>query len=985
MTTPVHDAAHYHRRHSRSVIPIMADGSKKPALGKWGPYMKDRATTPEVDDWFRDGRHIAYAIVTGKVSDGLELLEIEGQFLDRMPELETLINQTGLDQLWARLQHGWVERSPSGGIHWIYRISDAPVPGNTKIARDLPTDHPLYDRPDEASRKDFETLLETRGEGGFFVAAPSHGSAHETGRPWEVLRGPEHIATLTIEERHTLVDTLKAMNRVPALAEQQHTLPLAPHDPTDGATPGDDFENKVDWADILTPAGWTYAGTRGRSRVWTRPGKRMGISASTGAAADRDRLYVFTSSTDFEPETPYTKLGAYAVLNTNGDHSEAARQLRRAGYGQEPAARLGLDSILSTPTSKDQPCTTTTSPTSDPASTSPSSTTNPTSTTTGGAPSPASPSTTSSTPAPSSGPSTPSAPTSSATAATPEPSSTSTSSATTPGSSPSGTGSGSIFSTTYTPSQHENTEPGTTPASSETGTEQPDPSPQPGQPWPTSSPEPSTWSDPSSTSSAPSSNASEQPSTPAGPTTAGGRPLRPLLHSEYGNALQLITHHGHRLRYCHDRGRWLAWNGHVWQWQAKGGGVAQQCAIDLAARMEEDSEAQKTWKKKSLSKANIAATLALAETDPRIAVSFDDLDSQPWDLNTPDGIIDLRTGKLGPSDPARLHTRSTAITPDYRADRTAWETFLRETFPGEDGMLDYLQVLFGYAAIGEVKEHVLPFAYGGGANGKSVLFETIGGVLGDYASTASSGFLMTSRHAQHPTSIAKLAGARVVFGSEVNEDDRFDEAKVKALTGGDSISARFMAQDEFEFTPTHTLFLAGNHQPAVESGGRSFWRRLRLIPFLHTVPDELQNPDLPALLQRQHGPAVLAWIAEGAARYAREGIVEPAGVRAATEDYRDAMDTVGRFLEERCEVYPGNDVFTTSVQVFRKDYEAWCYQEGEAPAKGRSLAGKLRAHGVMVGRDAPKGMRGTRLYGGLRLLSPGADEGAAQPELVGVG
>jgi len=208
-----------------------------------------------------------------------------------------------------------------------------------------------------------------------------------------------------------------------------------------------------------------------------------------------------------------------------------------------------------------------------------------------------------------------------------------------------------------------------------------------------------------------------------------------------------------------------------------------------------------------------------------------------------------------------------------------------------------MQKLAGYAAIGEVFHHILPFLYGAGQNGKTVLVEVICQALGEYAISAPANFLLAGRD-RHETEIARLAGPRFVVCSEINQGTKFDEAKVKLLTGGDMLTGRFMHRDFFDFRPSHTLFLMGNHQPTVGAGGDSFWRRLRLIPFGHRVPDDKRIEHLDAKLIEREGPAILAWIVRGAVAVATEGLTEPAVVISATEDYAESEDHIGQFIAE---------------------------------------------------------------------------------------
>lgn len=825
-----------------SVVPVMSDGTKRPA-GNWKEYQTLRASNHKLAEWFTTGNY-GVGIITGTISGNVEMAEVEGRGADRLPEIAQLAQDSGMGELWARLCSGWLEQSPSGGWHWFYKISypeNFKFPGNTKIASRPSTATELAANP----RQRKQVLAETRSEGGFVVMAPSGGTVHPSGKPWvRVAGGPETMPTITPDEREAFHSILGTLHEATPEEANQGTFNVTPveRNPLDGVMPGDDYENKTTWVDILGPAGWTKLFTSGRTTYWRRPGKNLGISATTGNAEDRDRLFVFTSSTEFEQETPYTKFGAYALLHHRGDHAAAASALRKAGHGSEPQrpVRVPLPGKLE--------------------------------------------------------------------AARP-----------------------AQFNVLSA-------------AAGESG-------------WTTSE--------------------------AAAPQTAGTAALATvhdlddhrdtvtLARSDDGNAQALVDEYGEHLRYCSDRGRWLAWSGNVWQWQHGNGGAAREYAKAIARALPESGTEAQNHKRRALSAKGTSDMLTQAATDPRITVTMDQLDAHAWELNTPGGIIDLRTGQLLPPDPEKLHTRITSCAPDFNADPGLWLTFLAQTFPDGETLIGFMQRLVGYSVVGEVREHILPFAYGGGGNGKGVFLEAIKGVLGDYATTSPNGFLMASNYSAHTTEIARLAGARMVICSEVNETDRFDEAKVKALTGGDSLTARFMRQDDFTFRPSHHLWLMGNHQPAVESGGHSFWRRLRLIPFTHTVPENQIIEDLQGLLATQHGPAILAWIAHGAAAYATGGLQEPAGVKAATEDYAHSVDTVGRFIEEECTLHPGDAAphLATDVSAIRAAYERWCLDNGETPLRGRAFQSQIARHGVLTGPNAPRGTGGTRRYGGITLLS----------------
>uniref|UniRef100_UPI000575F819 phage/plasmid primase, P4 family n=1 Tax=Salinispora arenicola TaxID=168697 RepID=UPI000575F819 len=266
-----------------------------------------------------------------------------------------------------------------------------------------------------------------------------------------------------------------------------------------------------------------------------------------------------------------------------------------------------------------------------------------------------------------------------------------------------------------------------------------------------------------------------------------------------GLAQALVANHGHELRYCPQRGRWLHWTGHRWLWDEA---ERHRELIRALARTLPDGEGWARFKASALSANGVTGVARLAQSDPNITAHLNDLDARPYELNTPAGTIDLRTGELQQADPAALHTRCTAVAPDFDRRSEAFDGFLTDTFADTD-LLKYVQRLLGISTIGTVLEQLLPFGHGTGANGKSTLLEAAMHALGvgeaGYAMAAPAEMLMVRRHAEHPAELAQLAGARLVVCSELDDGQRFAEARVKQLTGRDSINARFMRRDPFTF------------------------------------------------------------------------------------------------------------------------------------------------------------------------------------------
>jgi P4 family phage/plasmid primase-like protien len=395
--------------------------------------------------------------------------------------------------------------------------------------------------------------------------------------------------------------------------------------------------------------------------------------------------------------------------------------------------------------------------------------------------------------------------------------------------------------------------------------------------------------------------------------------------------------------------QWMSWNGKVWVRECDTGAV--QFAVRKFA--EEILPEKKGMGKQLRTQSGIKAVVDMAQAHQQLRVDLNLLDTHGFELNTIDGIVDLTTGRLalGGRDRSSYHTKITgcgySTSTDWRY-RERWTKFLDTTFGGDQELIDYMQKLLGYTCIGKVTHHLLPFCHGGGDNGKSVLLETVMKVLGDYAIPAPANFLLAG-HSEHQTEIAMLQGARFVLCSEVNQGDRFDEAKVKLLTGGDTLTGRFMRADYQRFTPTHCLFLMGNHLPSIPAGGHAMRRRLRLIPFNHKMPVEEQIQDYADILFSQEGPAILAWMVAGAVAVIRDGLGKPPEcVNAATDEYAESEDAISQFISDAC-YRVTNDFKLPSGQVYRA-YAIWCKGNG-IPAKAASVFSRELStnHQIKVG------------------------------------
>jgi putative DNA primase/helicase len=387
-----------------------------------------------------------------------------------------------------------------------------------------------------------------------------------------------------------------------------------------------------------------------------------------------------------------------------------------------------------------------------------------------------------------------------------------------------------------------------------------------------------------------------------------------------------------------------------------------QAAIDSAFRFAESNPSESTvkWVKRSLQSGALKSAVDLTESIPEIVCAARKLDSVSRELCTPDGIIDLESSELREGNPfVDRHTKQTTVAPDD-SETPKWLEFL-ETIIVDKERIEYIQDLFGLALIGESLHHVLPLFVGTGANGKSTILEVASGILGDYVASMPENFLLDKGFQEHSTEIARLRGCRLAIGSETRPDGKFNESRVKMLTGGDTISARLIGKNFFDFKPTHTLILAMNHLPKVSAGGDGFWRRVRKINFDVTIPAEQQDKTLAQKLVKEEGAGILQWMIVGAKRVlASDELREPESVLIATKEYRFEEDNIAQFINDRIFV---NQHMSYSVMEIYNNYKNWCGQESEQPLPRTQLIREL-SHRLPLVKE--KGRRGVK-YTGIGL------------------
>jgi putative DNA primase/helicase len=417
-----------------------------------------------------------------------------------------------------------------------------------------------------------------------------------------------------------------------------------------------------------------------------------------------------------------------------------------------------------------------------------------------------------------------------------------------------------------------------------------------------------------------------------------------LLASEFTNR------HREDLLYCHQWGKWHYWDGHRWRPENTLGvySLARQLVRDrapenarLAARIE--------------SAATVNAIVSLARADRVHARESRDFDPDPWLLNTPAGTVELETGETRPHRRGDHITKVTAVAPSTDP-APLWSACLATWANGDTELIAFLQRLCGYWLTGSVREEKLVIVYGRGGNGKTKFIETVRACLGaDYATGVAMETLVVTHGEQHPTDLADLRGKRLAIATETEEGRRLAEARVKMLTGGDTMRARYMRQDFFEFVPTHKLVIVGNHRPIIRNTDESIRRRLILIPFDAVIPEDARDSRLSEKLAAEL-PAILHWMIRGCLAWQRDGLNPPARVLTASEQYLEESDVVGRWIEERCVL--GRNQMVTKSAAFA-DWKRYAEAAGEFVGNIRRLMERL----VVV-----PGVEDERLTGGVKAL-----------------
>jgi len=421
-----------------------------------------------------------------------------------------------------------------------------------------------------------------------------------------------------------------------------------------------------------------------------------------------------------------------------------------------------------------------------------------------------------------------------------------------------------------------------------------------------------------------------------------------LRTTDLGNCERLVNAFGQELKYCHPMKKWFHWDG--MRWRPDSQSIATQRAMTTVRGIYTEAAAQDTvdkrqalseWAVTSESAGHIKAMVDLARSVPDITVLPEQLDTNPWVFNTENGTIDLKTQKLTPHNPTDLITAVAGTTYEPNAKCPRWMKFLDEIFDGDDEIIEFIQRAVGYSLTGSTREQVLFLCWGDGANGKSTFLFVLEQVLRDYASNTPFDTFDARTQSATGNELARLKGKRLVIAIEAENERHLAEARVKAVTGGDKVTCRFLYGEFFEYLPEFKIWLAVNYKPIIRGTDHGMWRRICLIPFIMSFKGTKDDKNLRDILMTEK-PGILAWCMRGEAKYLEVGLQIPEKLLQATAAYREEMDIVAQFLGENCTEDPKAEAATRDLYA---RYTYWSKDYGEKILSHRSFSLELARRG----------------------------------------
>lgn len=462
-------------------------------------------------------------------------------------------------------------------------------------------------------------------------------------------------------------------------------------------------------------------------------------------------------------------------------------------------------------------------------------------------------------------------------------------------------------------------------------------------------------------------------------------------------ALDFAKRHQTRFRYEGYRSRWFSWSGQRWEVDHKlmAYSLARRLARDTAdsvltaaiksalhdlpatAVSKEKATARRLARRRARtamrplrSARTVHSIISLARSDERLSANIYQWDASPSLLNTPAGTIDLRSGSMQPHNPKDYITKICAVSPAWGRP-AKWLDFLNKIFRGDAEMVSYMQRVLGYCLTGETGDHALFYSWGRGQNGKTTILETATHLLGDYGIESPPQAFIASNEVRHETEIARLHNVRLVMSDELPAGKEWDTSKVKRLTGGATVSARFMRQDYFEFKPQFKLLMAGNDKPSLRQVDDAIRRRFHLIPFEHKIHDHEKILNFGDRLIEAEGPLILGWMIEGSMMWYSGGLQTPRRVKEATEEYLSSEDSITSWFEECC--IPDKQAFHTTTELFQS-WASWAKANEEYIGSRKAFSQTLSGRALLLGLTKTANRKGKGFTGASIISRGGSDD-----------
>ena len=437
-------------------------------------------------------------------------------------------------------------------------------------------------------------------------------------------------------------------------------------------------------------------------------------------------------------------------------------------------------------------------------------------------------------------------------------------------------------------------------------------------------------------------------------------------YDDTGNAERFTDIHGEILRYSYVRKSWYFYNGKIWCTDQQG--KIKNMADEVIEKMKHEKiyvaddtteeEAMKLFRRHIKNTRNHSGkTNMIKESEHLVPIQPEAFDNDLHLFNVQNGYIDLKKGTLHEHDKDKYFTKISNVEYTDKADCPMWEEFLRQIFDGDTELIDYMQRAVGYSLSGSTEEQMMFILHGNGRNGKSVFLDIVTELFGTYSTNIQPQAIMVKQQSSNANpDIAKLAGARLVTTTEPNDGNRFDEGLIKQLTGGDRVTARFLYEDEFEFTPQFKLWMATNHKPFIRGTDDGIWRRMAIVPFSVQIPEHKVDRKLTHKLRREI-TAIMQWAVEGYLKWQQDGLKEPIIIKQQRDEYRTEMDSIEAFIQECCTL---DNKSSVQASALFQAYDDWSRTNNEYRMSSTKF-------GREVGKKFPKFRSNGTYYKGIAI------------------